>query len=127
MTEAGRPDHWGVCFESPDERRGSELGTFRKRGKLLIVTVWDKGAGGCGGSGAQDKGQGWGPQPRTAFEMRVEWPQGGIGLARRKQENPQGEGWAGMIQERAREGLVREGQRRASCKEEVSEDWECQE
>lgn len=62
------------------------------------------------GSGAQERGQGSRPQPETAFGMRGKWPQGVSGLARRKHENPQGEGWAGDgAQERAKEGLVREG------------------
>lgn len=61
-------------------------------------------------SGAQERGHGSRPQPETAFGLRAKWPQGVTGLAKRKHENPQGEGWAGDgAQERAKEGLVREG------------------
>lgn len=49
--------------------------------------------------------------------MRGKWPQGASGLARRKHENPQGEGWAGDgAQERAKEGLVKEGREESGRK-----------
>lgn len=103
-----------ACFENPDEVLNIEY--LGKRGKLLIVSVWCKKDREFEGSRTQERGQAWRPQPKTTFGIRGEWPQEGNGLARR-QENPQGEGGQGMEPKKgAREGLVREGERREAAR-----------
>lgn len=93
---------------------------LRKGGKLFILSVCGKGDREFEEFVAQERGQGLRPQPGIAFGMRGEWPQGGSGLARRKQRIHRERGGQGMEPRKKPEKDGSEKGRRGGCRERMA-------
>lgn len=104
----------GACFESPDEVLNMEY--LGKRGKLLIVSVWCKGDREFEGPELRREARPGGHSPRPLFGSEVSSPGKGMGFQGGRKTHKERGGQGMEPKKGAREGLVREGERREAAR-----------